>query len=125
MAFSAGSDGSLLIGVSNGSVDIGYLGSTQSVNPGYYLRSKDGEFLPNPIPAPKAEFAGVFARGTNQYDACTYPDNQIVGVEAFNRMYSNTSMLCTSAQMGDKLTVVTPTGEQKTCVIKKSENLPD
>lgn len=111
MAVSQSIDGSLMLGVNKGVVEVSYLGlEPRRVEAGYFIRSQDGQPVSEPIRAELPQLKYAIALGNGRYRMCTNPDNQIDGQNYLTRI-SGIDLLCSDARLGDALEIRSPTGD--------------
>jgi hypothetical protein len=108
-AISVGARGETLIGLSKGSADVFYGGSTQSVPSGFFVRSVDGQLLSRPMIALPPSLQSVATLPNGLHRVCTIADNQIrsavgrVAVLVGDRT-------CLDTVLDDTMTVMSVTG---------------
>lgn len=110
MAASTAADGSLLIGVNEGTVEVAYWGTEQAIAPGEYLRSLDNSPLPLPKMAPEPYIDSIGRQKSGLYRVCTHLDNQIL-VGGIAPPQTGKGQTCADIPMDVQWVVVTPTGK--------------
>lgn len=109
LAVSQGRNNETLIGVSRGFADVGYLNSDQSITPGYYLRSVDGQALPAPIWAGTPALESVATLPNGIHRVCTKGDRKLISKLGRIPVYLG-EKLCLDTTLDDEMTELLPTG---------------
>jgi 5'(3')-deoxyribonucleotidase len=102
-------DNNILIGTSNGKINIEYINKA-TVKENYYIESKDNNHLPLPKLAPEPYLESV-ARLTNNLNRVCTNENNLIESQLGNKPFKLNNKLCLDTTINDKIKVFNPTGK--------------